>query len=159
MPKRKIPHDALSYYVSLGPARSYAQVAEHFGVTKRAIVKRATAEHWQSEVEEIERKAREKSKAKAGESLEEMNERHLKIARVVQSKALEALTAVSHDLLEFRARNSAILPPRHDFGNGESPGGPAPRTASYLPRRPRIRIIGSWPPLTRVVATTTGSGG
>lgn len=91
MDRRKLPLDALSYYVSLGPSRSYAQVGEHFGVTKRAVVKLASRERWQAQVEELERNAREKSNAKAGESLEEMNERHLKIARSVQSKALEAL--------------------------------------------------------------------
>jgi hypothetical protein len=91
MARRKLPPDALSYYVSLGPARSYAQVGEHFGVTKRAVVKLATRERWQAQVEEIERQAREKAKLKATESQEEMNERHLKIARATQSKALEAL--------------------------------------------------------------------
>ena len=91
MPRRKLPPEAFSHYVKLGPGRSYAEVASHFGVSKRAVVKLAARERWQVEVEEIERKAREKSAAQAAESLDEMNERHLKIARVVQNKALEAL--------------------------------------------------------------------
>ena len=30
MPARKIPPDAVTYYVSLGPGRSYQKVAEHY---------------------------------------------------------------------------------------------------------------------------------
>ncbi|MBI4584560.1 MAG: hypothetical protein HY717_11130 [Planctomycetes bacterium] len=91
MPRRKIPPDAFTFYMSLGPGRSYAQVAEKFGVTKRAVVKVATHERWQEQATELERKAREKTNQKVGESLEEMNERHLKILRVIQTKALETL--------------------------------------------------------------------
>lgn len=91
MAHRKIPQDAFAFYLSLGPGRSYAQVAKNFGVSKRAVVTLATRENWQRQAEDLERTAREKANAKAGESIEEMNERHLKIARVVQNKALEAL--------------------------------------------------------------------
>jgi hypothetical protein len=91
MPRRKIPQDAFSYYMSLGVGRSYAQVAKYYGVTKRAVVKLAARDHWQAQAQEIERKAREKANAKLAESKGEMDERHLRIARVVQNKALEAL--------------------------------------------------------------------
>ena len=37
----KLPHDAFSYYVSLGPGRSYTQVATKYGVSKRAVTFKA----------------------------------------------------------------------------------------------------------------------
>ena len=55
MPVRKIPPDAVTYYLSLGPGRSYQKVAEYYGVTKRAVTKIAVKEHWQEKVAEIER--------------------------------------------------------------------------------------------------------
>ena len=48
---RRIPPEAFSHYVSLGPGRSYQAVAEHFGVSKRAIVARAKAEDWQERLD------------------------------------------------------------------------------------------------------------
>lgn len=91
MANRKIPQDAFSFYFSLGPVRSYEKVATRYGVTKRAVVMLAVRERWQEQALEIERKARERTNAKAGETTEEMNERHLKLMRVIQGKALEAL--------------------------------------------------------------------
>ena len=44
---------------------------------------------------ELERQAREKTEEKYVESLEAMNERHLKTLRVIQGKALEALKRFS----------------------------------------------------------------
>ena len=49
MPRRKIPQDAFTYYMALGPGWSYAQVAVHYGVTKRAVTKIATRERWQAQ--------------------------------------------------------------------------------------------------------------
>ena len=54
---RKIPEDAFELYVSLGPERSYAAVAEQYGVTKRAVVKRAKAEAWSERLAKIEDQA------------------------------------------------------------------------------------------------------
>ncbi len=134
MARRKLPPDALSYYVSLGTGRSYAQVADHFGVTKRAVVNLATREHWQTQVEEMERKAREKSNAKAGESLDEMNERHLKIARAVQSKALEALMRYPLEtaLQAVRSLESSVRQERAIKGE---PGGESGASVESIIRR------------------------
>ena len=90
----KIPPDAFQFYVALGPGRSYAAVAEKYNVTKRAVTKHAARENWQERVREIERKARRASEEKAIETLEQMNDRHLKSLRVIQGKALEALKAM-----------------------------------------------------------------
>lgn len=94
---RKIPPEALSVYLSLGPGRSYEAVARHFGVSKRAIVDRAKKEKWQDRVAQMELAARSKAEAQAGQSVEEMNERHLKTAQLIQRKALEALSRLPID--------------------------------------------------------------
>ncbi len=90
----KIPPDAFEYYLGLGPGRSYGAVAEKYGVTKRAVTKLAAREKWQERILEIERKARRASDDKAAETLEQMNDRHLKSLRVIQGKSLEALKAM-----------------------------------------------------------------
>lgn len=91
---RRIPPDALEYYLALGPDRSYQKVADHYGVSKRAVTKLAARERWQEKIVELERKARESAEKKALESLEGMNLRHLKSLKVVQGKALEALRSM-----------------------------------------------------------------
>jgi hypothetical protein len=87
----KVPEDAFAFYFALGPDRSYAAVAEHYGVSKRAITKRAAKEDWSGRLEAANHKAREKLDQSVVGSLEAMNERHLKVARAIQAKALEAL--------------------------------------------------------------------
>ena len=88
---RKLPADAFSYYAGLGPERSYQSVAEHYGVSKQAVTKLAVRESWQQRLEDIERKARGNVDQRVAESLEVMNERHLKTLQVIQRKALETL--------------------------------------------------------------------
>ena len=90
----KIPPDAFEYYLGLGPGRSYEAVAQKYDVSKRAVTKLAARENWQQRIHEIERKARRASDDKAAETLEQMNDRHLKSLRVIQGKALEALKAM-----------------------------------------------------------------
>ena len=92
---RKIPPDAFSYYFSLGTGRSYQAVAEHYGVSKRAVSNMAEREGWQARLTELERKARDRVDEKAVETLEDMNSRHLKVLRFIQNKAIEALKAMS----------------------------------------------------------------
>jgi hypothetical protein len=91
MPRRKIPADAFQYYVSLGPQASYEAVAKHYQVTKRSVTKVAAREGWQARLEEIQRKAREGATEKAIETLEAMNDRHVKALRFLQGKAIEIL--------------------------------------------------------------------
>ncbi len=90
----KIPPGALECYLGLGPDRSYQRVADHFGVSKRAVTKLAARERWQEKVLEVERKGREGAEKKALESLEGMNLRHLKSLKVVQGRSLEALRSM-----------------------------------------------------------------
>jgi len=88
----RIPTNAFEYYVALGPGRSYRAVADRFGITKRAVAKHATKEGWPARLVRIEEDARKKSDARAADALEEMNDRHLKIAKALQARALESLT-------------------------------------------------------------------
>ena len=92
---RKIPPDAFDRYLALGPSRSYSALAKSLGVSKQAVVQRATREGWKQRALEIEKKARDASDRKAVDTLESMNARHLKIAQAMQSKALAALQSVS----------------------------------------------------------------
>lgn len=92
--RSKLPLDAFTYYASLGPERSYSAVAAYFKVDRKTVIRRATAEGWQTKVADLERQALERTKQKIVFDLDEMNQRHLKILRVVMNKALEALRAM-----------------------------------------------------------------
>lgn len=72
-------------------ARRYREVARHFGVSKRAVVDCAKRERWQQRVELIDQRAKENLEKKVAETLDQMNERHLKSLRIIQGKALESL--------------------------------------------------------------------
>ncbi|MBI3844525.1 MAG: hypothetical protein HY292_07770 [Planctomycetes bacterium] len=90
----RLPEEAFSYYVSLGPERSYQAVADKFDVSKTTVANHATDEKWQTRIDEIEKKAREATDASAIESIESMNSRHLKMIKVIQTKSLEALKSM-----------------------------------------------------------------
>jgi len=107
---RRLPPDAFAYYVSLGISRSYQAVADHFDVSKTAVANLAERERWREQLEAIERKAHESSVQKAAETLEQMNDRHLRSLKVIQGKALEALRAasLSHPMDAVRALDLAI---------------------------------------------------
>ena len=66
-------------------------MAERFRVTKQAVVKAATRERWQERLQHIESQARAKATEAAVESLADMAERHSKMLRAIQGKALETL--------------------------------------------------------------------
>lgn len=93
--KRKLPHDAFAVYAAQGPNRSYAAVAKHFRCDKKTVTRLAQQENWQAKIAEIERNAQVSVREKVETALEEMTERHLKIVRVVQAKALDALRGMS----------------------------------------------------------------
>ena len=90
----KLPFDTFDYYYGLGPGRSYLAVAEHYGVTKRAVCKLASKEQWQQQIVEMETRVREKVTKKTEETLEETLERHLMQLKIIQKKALEALRSM-----------------------------------------------------------------
>ncbi|MEO0652302.1 MAG: hypothetical protein AAFZ65_16640, partial [Planctomycetota bacterium] len=82
---RRIPaEEAFSYYAGLGPDRSYSAVAERFGATKRGVTKLAHRDGWKERLAKIEARNREKADERIADSLDEMNERHLRIAKALQ---------------------------------------------------------------------------
>jgi hypothetical protein len=87
----KIPADAFDYYVSQGEQRSYQATADHFGVSKCAVAKRAKREDWAGRLASIESNARAISDRKLTESIADMQERHLKMAKAMGARALTAL--------------------------------------------------------------------
>ena len=97
MTTTRIPPESFDFYVRLGPTRSYAQVAEHYGVHKRSIVKFATRHGWARRLLEVESKARERSETSLVDAVDEMNQRHLKVAKLLQAKALQALQSMPID--------------------------------------------------------------
>lgn len=121
----KLGPDAFTFYVGLGPGRSYAAVAKHFGAAKRSVTALAHRERWQERLEAIERQAVARSEKRATESIEEMHERHLRSLRAIQGKALEALKAHSLDsaMDAVRALDLAIR------GERTARGEPGDRTA------------------------------
>ncbi len=108
--RRKLPLESYSYYLSLGTSRSYEAVARHYNVSKRAVTHLAAKEGWQQKVAAAEAVARTKAVERAQETVEEMNERHLKTVQLVQRKALEALrqTAITDAMDAVRALSTAV---------------------------------------------------
>jgi hypothetical protein len=90
----KLPLDAYEYYFSLGPSRSYKAVADYYGVTKRAVCKRAMKENWQARIAEREIRVRDTVAKRTEETLEEMMERHLRQVKAIQGRAIEALRSM-----------------------------------------------------------------
>jgi hypothetical protein len=72
---RKIPADAFECYVRMGDSRSYEAVARRYGVSKRAVTKRAARELWQEKLA----------------SLESKHGTRLQLLRDIQENALKAL--------------------------------------------------------------------
>lgn len=108
--RNKIPPEAFDHYVSLGTGRSYAAVATRYGVSLRGITKRAIRESWQARLAQVEADARRKQDERAVEDLGAVNDRHLKTARAVLARGLEALRTLplTNAAAAVRAIESAV---------------------------------------------------
>ena len=124
---QRVPDEAFEFYVGLGHLRSYQAVADHFEVSKRSVTRKAVEEDWAGRVRELEANARKKTNQVLEETLEDMNLRHLKVARFLQNKALEALKsmpitkaseAVRAIEVSLRAERTARGEPEDDTANG-----------------------------------------
>lgn len=91
----KLPSDAFERYLALGSSRSYRELADRLGVSKRAITSVARRERWTERIGAIELEAQKASDRKAVETLEVVNERHLRVYRSLQAKALEGLRSLN----------------------------------------------------------------
>lgn len=119
---RKLPPDAFDFYQALGQSRSYQAVADRYRVTKRAVTLLAAREQWQERVLELERKARVRSDEKAVESLEEMNTRHLKVLRFIQSRSIETMKSTPLDSAMDAVRAYALSVDKERLIRGEPTG-------------------------------------
>lgn len=88
---QRLPAEALAYYLNLGNARSYQAVADHFGVSKRTVTATAARQKWQAQLEAAQAKSREQIGQRFAETLEQANERHVKLGRFLQSQGIAAL--------------------------------------------------------------------
>ncbi len=94
---RRLPPDAFAHYLGLGLGRSYQAVADHFGTSKQAVTALAGKEDWPGRLRDAERRVGEAAARKAEDSIEQMNERHLRSLKVIQAKALECLRSLDLD--------------------------------------------------------------
>lgn len=120
---QRLPGDAFAFYAGLGPTRSYQAVAAKFGVSKRSVTRRAAEENWPQRILELEQKARQGAEQKVQESLEEMNVRHLKILRAIQTKALQALQQFSIASAMEAVRSLELSIRQERVARGEPGGG------------------------------------
>jgi stress response protein YsnF len=91
MRKRKLTEDAFAYFVSLGSARRYKDVADHFKVSLRTVVTASKRENWPERLAKIERDAQANADLKLQETVEAMRLRHSKMLRAMATRAAKAL--------------------------------------------------------------------
>ena len=88
---RKLGPDAFDFYAAMGLGRSLQGVAEHFEVSKRAVVKAASREGWSERLERIEAEARVRADKALGEGLEQIRLRHLQLLKAMGARVARAL--------------------------------------------------------------------
>jgi hypothetical protein len=130
---KKLPDDAYAYYLALGPRRSHQAVADHFGVDKKTVTNRAVKENWKQRIEDHERAERERLERKAAETVEAMNDRHLKVIAYIQAKGIEALKSMPLDSAIDAVRAITIAIDKERVIRGE----PAQRSTIDIERKLR----------------------
>ena len=119
--RNRIPAEAFDYYRDLGPSRSYVIVAQKFGVSVRGVTKRAVKEGWQARLNRIAAEAIAKSDEKAAVEAGAVNDRHLRVIRAIQHKALAALQSLplNSGMDAVRALDMSIKAERIVLGTDE----------------------------------------
>ncbi len=117
---RKLPPEAFDFYFGLGPQRNYQAVADKYGTCKRAVTAMAVREGWQERIAKVEREARERSNSKAVETLEAVQEKHLKALQFVLGKAIETLRAQPLDTAMEAVRAIEMVIRQERLVRGES---------------------------------------
>jgi ATPase subunit of ABC transporter with duplicated ATPase domains len=110
----RIPASAYEDYLALGPNRSYQVLADRLGVSKTAITNKARRENWQERIAALEEEGRRKAEARALDEIEKVRERHLKEARFLQARALQALRDLPPEK-GVRAANALATAWRHEL--------------------------------------------
>ena len=119
--RHKIPPAAFAFYYGLGPGRTYAAVAKEFGVSVRGVTKRALKEGWRDRLARIEADARRKQDERAVEDVAAVDDKHLRMARAIQARALETLKSspLGNGTAAVRALDVAIRIERAILGRGK----------------------------------------
>ena len=130
---KKLPDDAFAVYLAMGARRSHQAVADRFGVDKKTVTNRAIKENWKQRIEDHERSERERLERKASETVEAMNDRHLKVIAYIQAKGLEALRSMPLDSAIDAVRAITIAIDKERVIRGE----PAQRSTIDIERRIR----------------------
>lgn len=130
---KKLPDDAYAVYLGLGSRRSHQAVADHFGVDKKTVTNRAVKENWRQRIEDHERVERQRLERKATETVEAMNDRHLRVISFIQTKGIEALKSMPLDSAIDAVRAITIAIEKERVIRGE----PAQRSAIDIERRIR----------------------
>ncbi len=130
----RLPSDAFERFLALGPARSYSQLARSLGVSKRSVVARASREGWQARIAAIEDKARRDHDAKASEDVAAIDEKHVRMARAIQARALESLrnSPLGNGATAVRALDIAIRIEREILGRASADAKVGPGLAELL---------------------------
>ena len=134
--KRKIPLDAFAFYLALGVGRSYAAVAERYSVSKRAVAFKAEKERWQERIAAEEKQARVHAEKQASESIESVNDKHLKVLRFIQGRAIEALKSMPIETAMDAVKAYALSLDKER----QLRGGPADQAASRIEEITREEI-------------------
>lgn len=78
-------------YVAMGDSRSHVRVAEMFGISKVSVTAIAVKYEWMKRLREIDEEARREADKKLMAARVEAHERHLKLAKLIQSKGVQGL--------------------------------------------------------------------
>ena len=82
---------AFEYYYNLGYKRSLAKVGEYFGFSDVTVGNCAKKNNWKKRMKEREQSIEEEMKKKDVDDVVQMNIRHIKMARYMQSKGVLGL--------------------------------------------------------------------
>jgi hypothetical protein len=83
--------EAFSIYRDMGPERSLRKVADQLGKSRALIERWSRLWKWVERTREYDNDLEKKAHAKAVKAVQDMTDRHIKIAMQLQAKALNAL--------------------------------------------------------------------
>ena len=106
MPAHRRPEyqEMFQAYVAMGESRSYQRVADQFGWSKPAVTRMAMKYEWLKRLREIEADARREADRKLMEARVEAHERHIKLAKLIQTRAVQGLQAHQFDTARDASR-------------------------------------------------------
>ena len=89
--RRLDPEAAFRIWAAMGPSRSYSAVATELGVADSTVLRVARRRCWDERLAALERPAKESGDEALRQVVQEMNERHVAVARKLVEKGAAAL--------------------------------------------------------------------